>query len=416
MEAIDHLYNMCAIGKRNAGFGGDIAAAAYIEKFFYSIGLKNVQRQSFLCRAWDFTDCKLFMGKGGVKKEIRALPCYYSPSTPIEGLHKSFLYVDSPEALKSVGQEAEDKIILLYMELIGSVPLFETLKSHRPAAVVSICTGNDPFVGLMDKYIVMNCPGLPMASISYSDAETIVLENPDILHLYIEAKYKERAHSENVTARIETSGAEKNIMLGAHYDTIPLPHCATDNTAGISVIMDTAEKLTTRTLNKYNVEFVSFSAEEIDRQGALDYIDKNTATINNTVLMIYIDGCGPYIGQNNLQIIGEARVAEVCMEAADSIGFPLAIDNRTIMYWDHAYIASMGTPSGYLSRGPLKNWHTRNDTPDKLSARQMGLMSDYLTELVLTLDRTDAYDNLEIDKTVTEEINKAIRSFEVKVK
>jgi len=414
MTAYEHMTNMCAIGKRNAGFGGDLKAAAYIEKAFNDLRLKQVRRQRFACYGWDFTDCKLAVHHNGQKKIIPSLPCYHSPSTPAGGVHGEYVYLDSPDAPEAAWKKTEAKILIINQEFLESAALYDKFDRYKPAAVLYVCASRSGvFVGTMDRHIVRGRRALPAAGIEYADAAAIAAEGADALNLIIDAAFIENTYSENVLARVETPGAKKNIILGAHFDTIPLPHCATDNTAGMAVILDAAEKLAGCTLKNYNVDLIAFSAEEIDRQGAADYIVKNAEAIKNSVLMIYIDGCGVHIGRNHIRVIGDEKTEKFLQDAADNTGYPVST-SRGVSYLDHGYVASMGVPAAYLFRGHLNDWHTVNDVPENVSAKQLDAMSDYLANAVLALDGLDAYPNWKIDPATLDKLNKDIASFRIK--
>jgi alkaline phosphatase isozyme conversion protein len=95
-------------------------------------------------------------------------------------------------------------------------------------------------------------------------------------------------YSANVIA-FKAGQSTKVIIVGAHYDSIPVGRGADDNASGVAVILEAA-KLVKDLPTPYTIHFVAFGAEEAGLYGSSVYVDKmSAADIQNTVAMINLD-------------------------------------------------------------------------------------------------------------------------------
>lgn len=79
----------------------------------------------------------------------------------------------------------------------------------------------------------------------------------------------------NIVGRIQGEDANKFVLVGAHYDSIPTTGPAPgaeDNGSGVATLMSIAKKLQSLGKPKYSVEFVLFSAEEEGLLGSKAYV------------------------------------------------------------------------------------------------------------------------------------------------
>lgn len=94
--------------------------------------------------------------------------------------------------------------------------------------------------------------------------------------------------SQNIIATLAGSG-EKQIILGAHYDSADSGSGADDNSSGVSVVLELAELLGDETL-EFSVVFILFGAEEVGINGSGFYADQmSDEEITNTIVMINLD-------------------------------------------------------------------------------------------------------------------------------
>ncbi len=101
----------------------------------------------------------------------------------------------------------------------------------------------------------------------------------------------------NVVARLEgKTDTDKKYILGAHYDSINYMNDdfdapgADDNASGIAAVLEVARVFKQHQISpKYNITFVCFAAEEIDKMGSTYYAEKLSEQNVNVALMINND-------------------------------------------------------------------------------------------------------------------------------
>jgi len=95
-------------------------------------------------------------------------------------------------------------------------------------------------------------------------------------------------HSANVVA-VKPGLSHREIIVGAHYDSVDDGLGADDNASGVAVML-TAAGLVADVETPYTIVFVAFGAEEADLLGSYAYVDSmSTAEIQNVVVMLNLD-------------------------------------------------------------------------------------------------------------------------------
>ncbi len=96
-------------------------------------------------------------------------------------------------------------------------------------------------------------------------------------------------YSQNVIAVKEGKDTSKQIIVGAHYDSVLAGFGIDDNASGVAALLETA-KYYSKNKAECNIVFVAFGAEETGCNGSAAYVKKMTEEEKaNTKLMINID-------------------------------------------------------------------------------------------------------------------------------
>lgn len=94
--------------------------------------------------------------------------------------------------------------------------------------------------------------------------------------------------SANVIA-VKHGMSAKEIIVGAHYDSVKAGQGADDNASGVAVILEVAERLAS-VETPYTIRFILFGAEEAGLQGSKFYVSQVTEEQKqNTIAMINLD-------------------------------------------------------------------------------------------------------------------------------
>ncbi|MBD8071155.1 M20/M25/M40 family metallo-hydrolase [Bacillus sp. PS06] len=225
--------------------------------------------------------------------------------------------------------------------------------------------------------------------------------------------------SSNVIA-YKPGKSSKQIIVGAHYDSVSAGLGVDDNASGVGVMLEVAEVL--KKINTpYSIVYIAFGAEEVGLQGS-NYFARNMSPeeIANTVGMINLDSLA--VG-DKMYVYGSAgedgfirdqalKIAEKKkLNVGTNPGINPAYPYGTTGDWsDHAPFKRIGIPIGYLEatnweigaqdgydqtveHGGI--WHTSNDTLEFIEREYPGRIQEHLstfstllTDLLKFMDKT----------------------------
>ncbi|QHI71797.1 M28 family peptidase [Aminipila terrae] len=95
-------------------------------------------------------------------------------------------------------------------------------------------------------------------------------------------------NSSNVIA-VKPGKSDRQVIVGAHYDSVNASTGASDNASGVSVMLGAAEMLKDIDTD-YTIKFIAFGAEEVGLKGSTYYTSQmSKEEISNTVAMINLD-------------------------------------------------------------------------------------------------------------------------------
>ncbi|WP_079508658.1 M20/M25/M40 family metallo-hydrolase [Mesobacillus jeotgali] len=226
-------------------------------------------------------------------------------------------------------------------------------------------------------------------------------------------------NSANVIA-YKKGKSDKQIIVGAHYDSVAAGNGTDDNASGVGVMLEVAEVLK-NVSTPYSIVFIAFGAEEGGLNGSNFYAKQMTAEeISNTVGMINLDSLA--VG-DKMYVHGSADDAGFIREQALNIAEKKKLDiginpglnadypaGTTGDWSDHAPFNALGIPFAYFEStnweiGELDGyeqteeyggvWHTKNDTlnfietayPGRIQER-LSTYSQVLTEVLKFFEKT----------------------------
>lgn len=216
-------------------------------------------------------------------------------------------------------------------------------------------------------------------------------------------------NSANIIA-VKPGLSPREIIVGAHYDSVDDGNGADDNASGVAVMLETA-KMLNDVQTPYTIRFIAFGAEEVGLNGSLFYVDQmSDADIRNTVGMINLDSL---IAGDKAYVYGDAGSARsirawILRRAAET-GFYLEGKTAEDMdEWD-------GTPCDCADYGPFQaagilfayfeatNWELGDE--DGLTQAEPEFGEDGVI-------RHTTYDNLDyIDTTFPDRIDQHLQLF-----
>jgi Zn-dependent M28 family amino/carboxypeptidase len=198
----------------------------------------------------------------------------------------------------------------------------------------------------------------------------------------------------NLVASLPGSSSDEQVMVVAHYDTVPDCPGADDNASGVAGLLEAAKALASHRFHK-NLIFVAFALEEYGYPGSLHYVqqarDRRTAiagvfdlemigytsAIQTAPPGVPAPAVGDFIG-----VVGNRRsegLVSLFKEGAARFVPSLAVEGLIVEengedlpvvrlsdhapFWDAGYPAVMITDTAFL-RNP--HYHLSTDTLDTL--------------------------------------------------
>lgn len=209
--------------------------------------------------------------------------------------------------------------------------------------------------------------------------------------------------SANVIA-VKPGKSSKVVIVGGHYDSVPVGQGADDNASGIAVILEAAEVLK-KVETPYTIKFIAFGAEEVGLKGSAYYVSQmSKKEIKNTVAMINLDSLA--VGDKMYVYGDEGKdgfVRDQALKMAKKLKLKLETNpglnddypaGTTGLWSDHAPFVEKGIPYGYFEAtnwelGDLDGytqteldgeiWHTEKDTISYIEENYPGRMKDHLS-------------------------------------
>ncbi|MED4205081.1 M20/M25/M40 family metallo-hydrolase [Neobacillus mesonae] len=204
--------------------------------------------------------------------------------------------------------------------------------------------------------------------------------------------------------------SDKQIIVGAHYDSVSVGKGADDNASSVGVILETANALQKKELH-YDIKFVFFGAEEQGLRGSNYYVSQMTQEEkNNTIAMINLDSL---LAGDNIYVYGspgeDGWIRDLALNIANQKKIPLQTnpginpdypEGTTGDWSDHAPFQKAGIPIGYLEAtnweiGDLDGytqtvkhggiWHTKNDNLEFLEEQFPGRVQEHLHDFTVVL-------------------------------
>jgi len=198
------------------------------------------------------------------------------------------------------------------------------------------------------------------------------------------------ATSENVIVT-KAGTSSQRLVIGAHYDSKSNAPGANDNASGVGVILELA-RILKDIQTRPTIDFVAFGAEEIvdsnsdhhhfgsrHYAGSLSDADKGQITGMISVDMVGV-GSLFYVGCMEIQpkVIADGLIASTSDVNYQATYF------KSQAWSDHEAFERAGIPTAWMEWRPDPNYHSPNDTYDKISSFDIEATGRTLLEFVLS--------------------------------
>jgi len=267
--------------------------------------------------------------------------------------------------------------------------------------------------------------GLPAFRISRKVADTI-LESKKLTVDNLEKSLNEHRKPESFSSGVKISGhsdveqttiptrnvvmvlpgtdqALKNeyVVVGAHFDhlgmggpgsgsrvpdTVAVHYGADDNASGVGMVLELAEKLAANPQNrKRSIVFALFSGEEMGLLGSKKFVENAEIDLKMVNAMINLDMVGRLTDSTKFQIggVGTAEpFRKLIAESSDTTQLKLSLSEEGYGPSDHAAFYGQDIPVLFLSSGAHLDYHTPDDTWNKINYEGMVKIADLAYRII----------------------------------
>jgi len=235
--------------------------------------------------------------------------------------------------------------------------------------------------------------------------DTLIVDEHKIKHPYLD----ENINIYNLFVRFNVQ-SERRIMLMAHWDTREIADKdpdeknhnhpimgANDGASGIAVMMVIAELLNSYPMQNLGVDLLFVDAEDMGRSGDIENFSLGTKAFTKNIpyplpqLAICIDMVADIDAEFKMEyfslVQAENEVREI-WNLANSMGYSeFSYKVQSPIYDDHrAFFVETGIPSLDIIDFDYPYWHTLEDTPDKCSAKTLGIVGTVVSEYLYLKD------------------------------
>ena len=182
--------------------------------------------------------------------------------------------------------------------------------------------------------------------------------------------------SQNVVATMRKRADDeprRQVILGAHYDTVEDTQGASDNGSGVSALMTVARHIAERDYS-FDIRIILFGAEEFGLFGSEHYVEgMGRDEIDGTIVMLNFDALG---SGNTLHAIGDFDLVTKAIEIGRELGAPIALEGTRGASSDHAPFAEVGIPALFLSSNDISRINAPEDTIEHINPDLLGYAAE----------------------------------------
>jgi aminopeptidase YwaD len=287
-----HLQVLCEeIGPRLSGTPGDDRAAAYLAEHMRRCGLET-EVQNYPCPAWEHGATELALLREGRREPLPAVAQTFSEACDVAAELAS---VGSRSEL-DLAPDLDGKALVLHGQLASSLtadrnPALLAAEERRAAALIVV----SPTETVSTKLVRDPFARVPSVAVARSVGEALLASEGSRITLRLEAqRYDSIGH--NVIGRVP-GGAERHVLVAAHYDTAADVPGAADNASGTAVLLELCEQFAALPRRGLGIHFVAYGAEEYGRRGdgclgAVEYVRRHPGEVERALAVVELDCVG----------------------------------------------------------------------------------------------------------------------------
>jgi aminopeptidase YwaD len=394
-RALGYIEQLVTFGDRFVGSKGDRAVADWIRGLYRDWGF-DLEEREFSTFGYSHTKCELrLVGEGTV---FEAIPPYFSPATPPDGVRGDLLFVGGGEEADYEGLDGEGKIVVIQETGLGYARFwmgtFAALAARRGAvAVIVIHPLPWPYRMSMEagngrleaRFCAEQIPVVSISAIDGGQLMRAIGENRLAAEIVVDCEMP-TVTSWNISGTlVGRELPDERILVHAHRDH-GIPPGANDNGSGLGTMLEVAGALQSAHPRR-SIEFLCTTAEEGVTKGIAGYIEsrRSERSLGQIRAAIDLDMIGTG-GKTKLVEFGlwpdmdPVPHTEWLMQwverLADQLGYDIGRMTATWGIAESARLLEAGVPAIWFWRPDDFYYHSAEDTVDKLDGNTLKAVAD----------------------------------------
>ncbi|MBD3405290.1 MAG: DUF4910 domain-containing protein, partial [Candidatus Lokiarchaeota archaeon] len=375
---LENLETLCSFAPRVAGSKNEARTAEYIANYFDDMATFQVTRLEKEIDYYDAVSASISLLEGDMT--LTGVPCWMSPSTEPDGLIAECVYVGGVQNIAHLDpDDIKGKIVaplLTQQYHPDTIDAWKRLFAMEPAGVLFLDRDRDRFPRtymygpLNEIFSTLPCMVI-LAEDAHSYHEEIFGKE---IRMHIDGKPD---HGNTHVIVAEKAGkVSDTIIVCAHHDSLYLTEGATDNAAGVSIMLELA-KIISKIDTYYSYRFISFGAEELEMDGSKWYVD--TQDISDVVLCMNFDSIGALPGIALILAGAEDSFIDKISEITSTHYYPSNCKTAATSGGDNIVFAARGIPTLHFAF-----YGTTTDKVSHSPADKLSLLDGH--EMVVLLD------------------------------
>jgi len=411
-SAFEYIKGLVAFGQRMCGTSEEHDAARWVARKLEEFGL-DVSLEPFKVVSWKSNSYSLKI-LSPVPKDVRCVPFGYSPSTPKEGIEGEIVFVSDGLDENYSGKDVRGKIVLADWSDVWFAHQYWIALKHGASAFLLAYT----LPGFLRTEAFGYDGGpltIPCALITRDDRDFItktLVEKPVRVVLDIQSELDLNATSYNVVGKLRgDKWPKEEVVLMGHMDN--WFSGANDNASSIATIMEIA-RIAAKQRHRRTMTFLATAAEEAGSlnwfyylKGSNAYVNRHLEEVRNTVAVLN----GEFLGRGEkFHVEATAELLPFLKQVASDLGIATRLGKNAIFRgppsdWEDAFtFAIAGVPSACLWWIPYKEYHTTEDTVDKIEVEKLSASIGFIGVSSIRIANAEIlpYDFVEYGRTILE--------------
>ncbi len=410
---------------REPGTEGAMLSASYISEAFSKLSLKSVTNNEYHQEfsitkevLYDSKENSLQYKKKNYSAPVDYFPLQYSSNGVFEGktinlnygIRAADLGWNDYKGLKK--KKLKGKIFVIDVSSPdGMHPHSKYIAFHDLGDRIDLAIKKGAkavvFVNLKEgasdprpKFRTIKSKGIPVVFIQNKKLAKKLLKGKKIK---IKTKLEEnKIKAYNIVGFLDR-GAEKTVVIGAHYDHLgmggqsslytgdPTIHYgADDNASGVAGMLEIARNIVAKEkeFSAYNYLFIAFSGEEMGLLGSAYYTKNIPDDVRNMAYMINLDMIGRM--QENMVAIngfGTSPIWEKVIQEEGCNQLRIKTGNSGVGPSDHTSFYYLEMPVLHFFTGTHKDYHKPTDIAENINYKGEAKLISYILNLVLQMEK-----------------------------